>query len=240
MSSPDVLSFNDLPLSYKFSKQKDLNSIDFITFKNVPIIYQEDKLSKKVENFEYKSSYNYNNIEPFILDKELSSSKLLLLPNNNEKSSDIAYNNIPSFINDKKLMPEKPLLTFEKNQKVCFNNIDINLDIPFEFNEFNYYKPFVKTSDFTINDLQCYFVVNNNTTTKVTLPSASERPSYWNRKEIIIKNIYNHPILSTSNNIQQLNSTEISNCILPANNAGKYVSLMTNGKFWYINSIYLL
>ena len=61
---------------------------------------------------------------------------------------------------------------------------------------------------------------------------------YIKDKEIVIKNLHDQPIFSSCNNVKQLNSEEISNCILPASNKNKNVRLKTNGEHWYIESIF--
>ena len=120
------------------------------------------------------------------------------------------------------------------------NEWDIPLKL--EDNRFNLRHPIVINSDFNIGPGESYFIVDNKKTpTYVTLPTTSI--SIWSNeyirdKEIVIKNLHNQPIFSRYNDVKQLDSEEISNCILPASNKNKYVRLKTNGENWYIESIF--
>jgi hypothetical protein len=114
-----------------------------------------------------------------------------------------------------------------------------HFDIPYNIDKYNSFPPLLRNVDFKIRDMQCYFLINNKCNdTLVTLHDASKYPYYYNKKEIIIRNLHNHAVLSSSNDIQQLDSNEVSNCILPKNSDGKYVVLTTNGKNWVIKRIF--
>lgn len=149
------------------------------------------------------------------------------------------------YVND--LDVGKKDLTYVSSNKENVRNLPItssevalkNWDISCNYDEFNNSNPQVKTGDFTIKNMQCYFIINNKDgVTRVTLPDASDYPHYWGRKEIIIKNLYDYEVLSTSNNVKQLDSNDISDKIMGVGLGGKYISLVSDGKKWVIKSIF--
>jgi hypothetical protein len=96
----------------------------------------------------------------------------------------------------------------------------------------------VKTFYDTLNNLSILIEKLKDQAKNIISNFSSDYPHYYNKKEIIIRNLHNHAVLSSSNNIQQLDSNEVSNCILPENSDGKYVVLTTNGKNWVIKRIF--
>ena len=192
----------------------------YTTLTDFPKVSDEDLRRMRIENNKIKESLNKQK-------KQL------------EVSPNYSYGALPSFAKDTEFNKKDSFLIFSKDEEesTLTEFIKTNWNKPIKYDQFNRYAPLVRVSDFTIKDMQCYFIINNpNGPTHVTLPNASDWPHYWNYKEIILKNLQNHPILSNDNNIQQLNSKEISNNILPAE-SGKYVTLITNGKRWIIKSI---
>ncbi len=166
-----------------------------------------------------------------------------------EIKSDYSFGTLPNFAKDNEINYYNSFIIFpttkiEKDSDKRFNIsvsdfVRENWDISINYNHFNNFPPLLRDKDFTIKDMQCYFLVNNmSCPTYVTLPNASDYPHYWNHKEIILKNLHNQPIYSKHNNIQQLKTLEISNKILSAESKGKYITLITNGNNWVIKSIF--
>ena len=179
------------------------------------------RISEQNENqqklLDISSNYEFNNYYPFVRNSDFNSKKKFKLFH--DESEDLDNKN-------------RFGVTVSKFVKE-------NWDISVNYDEFNNFSPFVRDSDFTIKKMQCYFIINNtNSPTYITFPNPSDYPHYWNRKEIILKNLHNQPILSKNNDIKQLNSKEISNKILPIESSGKYISLTTNGTNWVIKSIF--
>jgi hypothetical protein len=169
--------------------------------------------------------------------------------NKKEIKTDYSFGSLPNFVKDNEFNYNNSFLVFpktstEKDSSEKFNIsvsdfVRENWDISINYNNFNNFPPLLRDKDFTIKDMQCYFLVNNSSSpTYVTLPKASDYPHYWNRKEIVLKNLHNQPIYSKDGNVQQLKTIEISNRILPVESKGKYVTLITNGKYWVIKSIF--
>jgi hypothetical protein len=156
----------------------------------------------------------------------------IIKDHNNEKKN-------TSYINDVELNEKNTLVYFPENETYSTKFIKENWDISWNYDIYNNSPPIVINSDFVIKGRKCYFLVNNkNNPTYINLINPSFYPHEWNKKQIIIKNLHDQPIFSEHDYIQQLDSKEISNVILPSNSKGKYVSLMTNGKNWYIKSIF--
>lgn len=191
-----------------------ISNVHYETLSKIPLELEEEK-NRQVKFLNISSNYGEN--PSFMKDSEFNSkNSFKLFPDNPENEN-----------------------TRKKFGVIVSDFVKENWDISVNYNGFNSYSPFVKNTDFTIRDMQCYFIINNaNNATYITFPNASDYPQYWNRKEIILKNLHNQPILSKNNDIQQLNSKEISNNILLTESAGKYVSLTTNGKTWVIKSVF--
>lgn len=191
----------------------------------------ERLISKVNENVEKTSSDK--------IDEEQTKVEFLDISGNYSALNLTAYS---LYAKDTDIKKDGELLNIEKTSldayALNFNNQTFNGKWDISYNSFNKSPPLLKKEDFTIKDMQCYFLVDKKGPTFITFPNASDWPHYWNRKEIIIKNLQDQPIFSSETNIRQLKSNEISNCILPSNFNDKYVSLMTNGKHWYIKSIF--
>jgi hypothetical protein len=203
-----------------------MNTPEIKIDKNAIDAYIEQKLEKVIERVLEKE---VEKVIKKVLEKE--EVKCLVTSYRYAKDQDVdSKNSLLSIDND----------TLESGSLYFTDDIiPIEWDISCNYNVFNSCPPLIKTSDFVIRDMECYFIVNNRDgPTYLILPNASDYPHYWNRKEIILKNLQEQPIFSKEDNIRQLDSKKISNCILSANNKGKYVSLMTNGKTWYIKSIF--
>ncbi len=174
-------------------------------------------------------------IEPTVEEKVIEK----VVNNVEEKVVHNVPNKNASYINDVDLNEENPFISFPENEASSTKFIKENWDISWNYDIYNNSPPVVINSDYVIKGRKCYFLVNNkNKPTYINLINPSFYPEEWNKKQIIIKNLHDQPIFSVHDYIQQLDSNEISSVILPSNSKGKYVSLMTNGKNWYIKSIF--
>jgi hypothetical protein len=221
-------------IAHNVSEKIDEKLIDKVVEKVIERI--EEKLTERLVA---KLNQNVEKTSTEKTDDKPTKVEFLDISSNFSALSSTPYS---KYSKDTDIKKDGELLNIEKSSldALNFNNQTFNgkWDISYNYNSFNNCAPRMKTSDFIIKDMQCYFLVDNKDgPTYITFPNASDWPHYWNRKEIIIKNLQEQPIFSSESNIRQLGSNEISNCILPAVK-DKYVSLMTNGKHWYIKSIF--
>ncbi len=115
-----------------------------------------------------------------------------------------------------------------------FNNIN-QLGL-WNFQSFGRGRPVLKTGNFTVAPGENWIDVSNNTTTIVTLPSAS----LWPGEELMFKILTAQPVISnTSNNVILLNGVDASNGIVPGTTgvstvAGRWSTLVSNGSTWEV------
>jgi hypothetical protein len=87
--------------------------------------------------------------------------------------------------------------------------------------------PVTKTTDFTVADTENWIIVNNGSTTTVTLPDAATYPG----REIHLKTITANSVVSISSNVVPKASATAGTAILDADD-GAFCTLVSDGTNW--------
>jgi hypothetical protein len=88
--------------------------------------------------------------------------------------------------------------------------------------------PVTKSADFSVASTENWIIVNNGSTTLVTLPAANS----WTGREIMMKTIQAQAVNSDAVNIVSISGVSTSSIL--TNTAGKFATLVSNGSTWDI------
>ena len=88
--------------------------------------------------------------------------------------------------------------------------------------------PVTKSADFSVASTENWIIVNNGSTTLVTLPTASS----WTGREIMMKTIQAQAVNSDAVNIVSISGVSTSSIL--TNTVGKFATLVSNGSTWDI------
>ncbi len=89
--------------------------------------------------------------------------------------------------------------------------------------------PVTRTNDFTVDTNENWLIVNNASSTTVTLPN----PTNWSGREIMIKTIRASAVVSASSNVVPQTTATAGTAILPATD-GAWATLVSDGTDWII------